>query len=165
MLLFLTGQQRAGKDTVADWLQEKHGFKKISLAAPVYWVARNVFDMEGKDRGLLIEIGQKLREIDDAVFVKWVLRQAKNYANVVVPDVRFPVEWEYLKNAGGIAVRVAAPKEIRAQRPGYNPEFEDHPTEHMLDDYECDYVIQNTLDFMNLYVTVDALVSHLKGGE
>ena len=161
MRIMFLGQQRAGKDTAADFLVQQHGFVKIPLAKPLYWVARFLFDMQEKDRGLLIQLGKKLREVDEDVFIKWVLKQAEDYAHVVIPDVRFPNEYKKLREAGFIPVRIEASRYLRAQRPGYNPEFEDHPTEHLLDDYYVEAVIKNEGDFTELYCRLNSLLEDL----
>lgn len=45
MLLALSGKMRSGKDTAADVLVKKHGFKKYSFAAPLKEICSEVFDI------------------------------------------------------------------------------------------------------------------------
>ena len=165
MKILLFGKQRAGKDTVADYLVERYGFKKIPLARMVYWIAKHLFDMQGKNRELLINIGHKMREIDPEVFAKWVLRQSKSYSRVVVPDVRLPEEYLLLTNAGFIPIKVEADLQVRAIRPGYDPEFEDHYTETYVDKFDYDYLIENNVNddyFISLFSQVDNIVKTLR---
>lgn len=142
-LIFLIGKQRAGKDTVADYLVRKYGFKKAALADKLKEVASDLFQMEGKDRGLLIELGTKMREIDPDVWIKWLWNKHGHEERLVIPDVRFHNEYEFFMARGGKAVRVEADIVSRAMRPGYDEEFENHPTETQLLDMPVDFVIRN----------------------
>lgn len=162
------GRQRSGKDTAADYLVHYYGFRKISLAEPVYAIARDLFGMAGKDRGLLIDIGVKMREIDPAVFPKALWRRASGHGDgsekhvlpagtrIVVPDTRFPNEWRFFKERGGIGLRVVASQKVRASRRGYDLEFEHDPTEIGLDNAPADAVISNESTYGAFYDALDA---------
>lgn len=48
MLLALSGKMRSGKDTAADVLVDKHGFTKMSFAAPLKEICAAAFDIDIK---------------------------------------------------------------------------------------------------------------------
>lgn len=57
---------------------------------------------------------------------------------VVVPDVRFPNEAEWVRGHGGLVVRIN-------RTAGLLPAEDIHESETALDDYEFDYVLQNDM--------------------
>lgn len=154
-LVFLTGKQRSGKDTVADLLVAHFGFRKINLADKVKDIATDLFKMEGKDRGLLIQIGSHMRAIREDVWVDYLLNEVLPLDGpLVVPDVRFPNEFRRFKDMGALAVEVYAPVEVRSKREGYDPEFEHDPTEEALLGYEPDFRVDNTGTLPELFMKV-----------
>lgn len=172
LLLFIMGRQRSGKDTAADYLVNYYGFRKASLAKPVYEIARHAFGMQGKDRGLLIDIGVKLREIDPLVFPKALWRDVTSgtegerlppEARIVITDTRFPNEWQFLKARGGMGVRIEASRAVRASRPGYDAEYEHDLTETQLDDAPADIVICNDATYGAFYDAIDLLATQTLG--
>lgn len=164
-LVFLTGKQRSGKDTVADMLVEHFGFHKVSLADKVKEVARDLFKMEGKDRGLLIKIGTGMRAIDEDVWVNYLLQSHGPNKPWVIPDVRFLNEFNKFKEMGGVAVAVDADVEVRSKREGYDPEYENDPTEGALVHLEHDYRIDNNGTIPQLFMQVYQLGESLRGEE
>jgi hypothetical protein len=175
-LIFIMGRQRAGKDTAADYLVNYYGFTKVPLAKPVYEIACRLFAMVGKERGLLIDIGTKMREIDIDVFPKAVWREAVGCSQgaeriltlppgtrIVVPDTRFPNEWEFFKQRGAWGIRVMASQKTRASRPGYDAEFESDPTETSLEDAPADAVITNEGTYGAFYDALDCFLTQKVG--
>ena len=51
--------------------------------------------MKIKNRELLQSIGTKMREIDEDIWIKYVLKNNKN--NIIIDDLRYPNELEALK--------------------------------------------------------------------
>ena len=145
-------------------LVEHFGFHKVSLADKVKEVARDLFRMQGKDRALLIKLGTKMREIDQDVWIKYLLRQPlPSDTPVVISDVRFPNEYERLKKHGAIAVAVDADVEVRSRREGYDPEYENDPTEGALVHLKHDCRIDNNGTIPQLFMQVYQLGENLKG--
>lgn len=158
-IVALLGRQRAGKDTVADYLVKRYGFVKMSLADPVKAVASEIFGMTEKDRGLLIQIGNKMREIDEDVWLNFLLRRIQELgaSRIVIPDVRFVNEYETLSELAW-TIRISASAQTRASREGYDPEFDNDPTEVGLLEAPTDYVIHNECCLQCLYEAVDVLM-------
>lgn len=105
-LIVLTGLARSGKDTVADYLQEQHGFKKL--------VFSDFLKAEVKKRGLPISkenlalVGDELRKQKGMGMVAELLwDSAKNFEKVVASGCRSVEEIEFLKKKCHNAVLVA----------------------------------------------------------
>ena len=127
-LIGLTGKARAGKTTVANYLWVDHGFVHLSFAGPLKMAAKHIFglkehQLEDESKELLIEhwkltprqMFQKLgTEAVRNVFGNdtWVKRMALSLAevratdDVVISDVRFPEEAEFIVRQGGVLVEI-----------------------------------------------------------
>tara|TARA_Y100000591_G_C21811863_1_gene688389 strand:+ start:939 stop:1466 length:528 start_codon:yes stop_codon:yes gene_type:complete len=101
MRIGLMGKMASGKSTLATRIMQHYpNMKKLSLAGPVKEIANNLFNMKDKDRILLQQIGTKMREIDQDVWVDTLLRKINDYDDIIVDDVRFENEINKLKHAG-----------------------------------------------------------------
>lgn len=136
----LSGKMRSGKDSVADYLVERHGFQKFSFAEKLKSLAVEMFGMRPgeKNRALLVTLGAKLCSIDPLVFVNYSLKQMPLNADVVVSDVRFEYEYHALKMMGFRLVRIHIREEEQVRRvlstePGTNLELLSDPSETALD--------------------------------
>ena len=85
-LVFLTGKQRSGKDTVADMLVEHFGFHKVSLADKVKEVVRDLFKWRGRKRASLLRLAYSMRAIDEDVWVNYLLK-SHGPNKLKIPDV------------------------------------------------------------------------------
>ncbi|KDN91205.1 hypothetical protein MF621_004056 (plasmid) [Bacillus velezensis] len=111
----------AGKDYCADYLVEKHGFKKFSLSEGIYKVAYDVFGVEEgvrPERKLLWHIGEKLREYDCLLWVNRTLRkiQEEGHDKVVITDVRKLLEHSYLGEIGFKNVMIYCDPKVAIER-------------------------------------------------
>lgn len=139
MLIGLTGCARAGKDTVADYLVQHHGFQKRSIAYPLKEICKILFDWtddqvngDAKDiplpdtgirpREILQFVGTELfrtqmrerfPEIGGDIWINHLTRTLCRHAsNVwVVPDVRFPNEARQIRDLGGWIIQVKSPRD------------------------------------------------------
>lgn len=139
MKIMLNGRACSGKDSVGDILVEKYGFTRISFAKPIYKICEEVFGMKGKDRDLLIAVGQKMRDIDPYVWIKWVLRhidENKDVKNWVITDVRQSNEYVMCRKNGFMPVRVTSSLENRVERCKKRDGFS--PTQQTLDQWESE---------------------------
>src|SRR5688572_6506000 len=88
----LLGANGAGKSTIADYLVEHHGYRKLSFAAPLRDLAMlnagwaDALDAVNNDyrlakdefpfvRQYLIDLGEKIRSYDPVFFVKALAQQ------------------------------------------------------------------------------------------
>lgn len=168
MRILVNGRACAGKDEIGDYIVTRYGFEKVFFADPIYWIAKNVFGMEGKDRPLLIAIGDKLREIDSDVFVKWVIRQLKPNKNYIITDCRRDNEYKLCIEAGFTPIRVKAKLDLRIdraiKRDGKYPDtslWEGH-SETGADGFKY-YEIENNGTQEELYAKIDTFMAQFNG--
>ena len=155
-LLGLSGFKGSGKDSVADFLVEEHGWLKMSFAEPLKdmvaeafdlprhllegdteesreWRENHIDDVTGKTpRVLLQEVGVAMRNVHADFWVNQVkamiLRvQSTSYAGIVVPDMRFANEFDMINELEGINVRV--------KRKSANPAWYDNSWSHITWDF------------------------------
>lgn len=142
-LIGLTGPAGSGKDTVADYLRDRHGFAVMSFAHPVYLGVSAAFGIpieQLKDRHFKEQpiwwIGKSPRQLlqlfgtefgREMVAKDIWLRVAKRTLDevcylrdkdsapcrVVISDVRFDNEAEWVRNLGGVIWHI--------HRPGVQP--------------------------------------------
>src|SRR5690554_1442809 len=182
----LTGRMRSGKSTIADYLWLTHGFAKVSFASSLKLTADRLFShlyepiYDGrsireyrKPRALLQELGQKLREIDEDVWIKQAeqsMRVFENYrttAGIVIDDLRQPNEYEWARANGFVIVRVIAPETDRIERAielGDDFDIADltHETESYIDTFDVDYEIVNDGSIEDLERKVGEIIAEIK---
>jgi len=115
MIIGLTGENCAGKSTVADYLTKK-SFYYLSLSD----VIREELKAEGKalTRQNMIEKGNELRgQFGPGILGAKIIAMMENDRNYVVDSIRNPAEVEELKKKKGFyLVHITAPHQIRFQR-------------------------------------------------
>lgn len=167
-LIGIMGKKRSGKDTLARFLVENHGYTRISLADPLREAALGLNPIVGYGSGpirLAAVIGlygwegvktspyadevrrtlqrfgtEAVRDVlGPQVWAREMLRRAdKVEGGVVVPDVRFPEEYDAIRanpraTHFGLLVRVI----------GRGVEGDTHPSETALDDFHADVLVDN----------------------
>ena len=178
-VVFLSAKRRAGKDTLANYMQNRYGFIKVAFAdqlknevAEKMSINRKEFDddtlKELKPNGsnytrrqLLQQYGGSKRREDETYFVRKAVEQINrhlaNGRNVVVSDARFPGELE----AKGIQTPEIT--KIRIHRPQRERLFgtDTDISEMALDDYPSfDKHITNEEDKISgMFEQLDAILS------
>jgi len=132
VIIGLSGYAQAGKDTVAKYLIEEHGFERIAFAdtiRDILWEMnpllgddlhlQTVIDDYGWDvaktkfpevRRLLQEIGVSARKyLDENIWIAAALRKIDSEGNYVITDVRFANEAVMVRQLGGRVWRVERP--------------------------------------------------------
>jgi len=125
----ICGEARSGKDTIADYLSNEYGFRKIAFADRLKQLLNNLFflthsqlyDGERKEevdlqwgkspRVLMQEVGDKMREVHPDIWVKHVINHvdAISDADFVISDVRYRSEFDAIKALGGEVWSVRRP--------------------------------------------------------
>lgn len=174
MIIGLSGYAQSGKDTVAKFLVENHGFERVAFADPIRdllyelnpivgfefdggpWDLKYIVDRDGWDeakkdpeiRRLLQVLGVGARNIiDDSIWIIKALRTMSGDGNYVITDVRFQNEAVTLRLSGQGA------QIWRVERTGVNA-VNDHVSEHDLDNWEFDSYIHNNSSLEDLEFAV-----------
>ena len=170
MIVGLGHQARVGKDTAANFLVERHGFKRLAFADTLKQVlydinpivsspprrlvrvqdiveergwedAKNMFEV----RRLLQDLGMAARDhIGVNSWVNAVLRQVDIYGDYVITDVRFPNEFDALWNKQAHLIRITRPDSQRHGNAGT------HQSEIALDDADWHSTIENNGSLLEL---------------
>jgi dephospho-CoA kinase len=164
----LTGKARSGKDTVANYLVERHQFKRVAFGDSLKRFLSEIFpDLinENKPRALLQRFGQSMREFDEDVWIKHALNKA-NGSKIVITDVRQPNEYLRLKDLGYVIIRVESTTQNRFNRmmtlgDVFNENDMRDETETALDSYDVDFTIVNDGDLSMLSEQVDFVLTEL----
>ena len=115
MKIAIYGPMCSGKTTVASIIQDYDTRYSIySFGKKIKDLAIELFQMEGKNRSLLINIADKMREIDEDVWAKYIIQQTKNKDYCIIDDLRFQNELDYLDDWKIICL--TTPKEVRLCR-------------------------------------------------
>jgi hypothetical protein len=163
------GWARSGKDTAAAYLVENYGYTRMSFAAPMKEALyrlnpritinnvlgtpiRTGVDIYGWDD--LKEHGPEVRELlqrfgtevgremfGENFWVEYALQNVSDGSKVVVSDVRYPNEADAIKALGGSVWRINRLGVFAAN---------DHASEHALDNYDFDGVIDNSSSISEL---------------
>ena len=185
-LIALSGYAQSGKDTFGSVLSVEHGFYRVAFADaikrmalnldPILEVDQDVIETEEDEpykvrlsdivktlgsldkakelpavRAYLQRLGVECRDMfgKDAWTTAARLSEAlAEHGYVVVTDCRFKSEAQAVKDLGGIVVRV--------KRSGVGP-ANSHISEHDLDDWPFDAVVNNDGSVVELYAQAGAL--------
>lgn len=129
MKIAITGKMCSGKSSLANILLESNSrFKIYSFGQKVKDVAKDLFNMQEKDRTLLISIGTKMREIDPDVWINYVLKQCKDQTHCIVDDLRYQNEYEALVKSGFKIIQLKVDPITQGERIKivYPNNYEDH---------------------------------------
>jgi hypothetical protein len=179
MIIGLGFQARSGKDTVADFLVENHGFTKIAFADALKEGAGVIFGLdhdqlygdkkdvvdefwEDTPRNILQKMGTECmrRGYRDDLWIKCVERAITRHEGLkwAISDVRFPNEARAVKEWGGFVVRVDRPE---AGLSGDAAKL--HASETSMIDYDgWDHVITNDRGLLELKAEAAAMLKAMK---
>ena len=127
MKIAIYGPMCSGKSTVANIIKDENSHYEIySFGGRIKELAAELFNMEKKDRSLLINIADKMREIDEDVWAKYIMNQTKEKEFCLIDDLRFQNELNYLE--GWKIIALTTPLEVRMERirNEYKEDCEDH---------------------------------------
>ena len=127
MKIAIYGPMCSGKTTIANIINDYDKTYEIySFGQKIKDLAKELFNMEGKDRSLLINIADKMRDIDEDVWAKYLINKTKDKENCIIDDLRFQNELNYLHDWKIICL--TTPLNIRKQRiiETYPKDYQDH---------------------------------------
>lgn len=133
MKIAISGPMCSGKSTLANLICSlDNNYEIYSFGKKIKELAKDLFDMNNtKDRSLLINIANKMKDIDPDVWIKYVLKECSDKDNCIIDDLRFENELEYLKNDPSgpwqfIVLQVPKSERIKRLKELYPHNFEDH---------------------------------------
>lgn len=173
MIIGIAGRKRSGKDTIANYLRDRHGYIVRKFAAPLKEALKSLFalsdeQVEGNQkedadprwgvspRQLMQFFGTEvmqhkaqelLPEIQKSFAVKRMFIDDLP-KKTVISDVRFKHEADELKKRGALLIKVVR---------GIPNSSNEHPSETEVDNLECDLVIQNNGTLEDLYAQVNEI--------
>ena len=127
MKIAIYGPMCSGKTTVAEIIKELDDRYEIySFGKKIKELASELFDMQGKDRSLLINIADKMRSIDKDVWTKYLVKQTSESEFCLIDDLRHQNELDDLE--GWKIICLITSEEVRIQRLKelYPENYEDH---------------------------------------
>lgn len=177
MIIGLTGKAGSGKDTIADYLVHDYYFRKYSLASPIKLAIANMFgvtedfldDRALKEssrpelcgfsyRELAISLGSDwgrgafLEKFNQSLWLILADKHIDFTKNIVIPDIRFQDEVDWLESKGGILIHVSRKECTKI----------DHPSEAGVKVGDNHYIIHNDHGMIKLFMEVDRLARRLK---
>lgn len=126
VLIGLIGPKESGKDTLADYLVSHYRFQKHAFADPIKQICRIMFLLDPEQlndhtlketidkkwgltpRQMMQKLGTDvIRNIwDNDFWLKHIDFRLDFNNDIVISDVRFPNEAQWIKDRGGILVRI-----------------------------------------------------------
>jgi len=178
-IIGVTGRKYNGKDTIANYLNNKYDYDQNAFAQPLKEICKTLFNFNQEQLyGTLKEtpdpnwfnltprqvfqfVGTDLfrnkmnnlsSEFENNFWIKCMENKIKNSNNyIVISDVRFPNEVEMIKKLGGIIIRVNRPNLE-------NNELSNHPSETMIDTLKVDFDVTNDSTLDALYLKIDNIL-------
>lgn len=180
MIIGLAGYAQSGKDTVAKYLIDAYGYRRVAFADKLRQALYelnpkvNIADMNNVPLAIAVdglgwenvkadsaEVRELLQRMGTEVgrnlfgenfWVDQAMFGISKFDKVVFTDVRYPNEYSSIKNREGIVWRV--------ERLGVSA-INGHPSETALDNIKLDETIPNNSTKEDLYQTIDYLMQHL----
>jgi hypothetical protein len=173
VLIGIAGQKYAGKDTAAKGIMYAPGWQSESFAAPIRQAACALFDI---DLDTLNQIKHEAREelggkslrdfmqlmgtefgrnmIDPGMWLQCLRTRIQDHKKVIVTDVRFPNEVDFIHSLGGIVIEIQRPSIQRNDA---------HASETPLPREMVDFVVMNDSTVDVLQKRVRELVKQFVG--
>ena len=132
MKIAISGPMGSGKTTIAKIIKNEYPyFNVFSFGKKVKDIATELFDMREntKNRSLLINIADKMREIDIDVWAKYIINQTDKEEFCILDDLRFQNELNLLKKNDGwifIILYLDENKRLDRLKKLYSDNYNDH---------------------------------------
>ena len=164
MKIAITGKICSGKSTFANIIKDKLKLNKYSFADNVKKYAKELFDMSYKDRKLIQELAEKLKEIDNDIWIKQLDKNIKDKDNIIIDDLRFENEYNYLRSNKYFIIKLLIDKnqqikrikELYKENANEHIERLEHISELNIDKLDADLVI-NTND-INIETLIEIII-------
>jgi hypothetical protein len=167
MLIGITGSARSGKDTAADFYCDSFGFIKYSFALPLKEAIKVMFSLNEEHVNgdlkevVLDDLGVSPRYLMQTLGTEWgrntvnndvwLLAAKRNLQNspaldnlgVVIPDVRFENEADFIRENGGLLLHISRENKVQVLNHASENGVSIKPGEHCIenngsiDDFYC----------------------------
>jgi len=178
MILGLAGRAGTGKSTIANHLIEKYGFQKYSFAEPLKQMLLNAGmcsreelygEKTANSRWLMQKIGTEIfkKQVDKDYWIKKAHENLSGLGseNIVIDDVRFPEEADWITGGCSRRLQPAIPGFIiRVVRKNYIDAVAGfgHDSERLLNKIVPDFLIKaKSGDIKSLIEQADAVMKKL----
>ncbi len=170
-LIGLGHKKRHGKSTVAEYLAYNYDWGEYAFATAVKNTTDSAFKFPAEYkfnkellytplnmsyREALQKVGESFRaSFGEDIWIKNLeigIQDVRKFYNVVISDVRYLNEAEWVKNQGGILINIVNPRLLSSDK---------HISEISLDSYKWDYVILNNGSKRALLHKIDNLVTEI----
>lgn len=182
LLIGVYGKARSGKDTAADYLCAKLHLRKYAFAEPLKQMLKSAFGdhfHEGDRERICKEAGISYRQLMQLLGTEWGRNQVNpnlwvnlvdsqwqrtkelfatphpsytHYSGMVLSDVRFDSEAEWIKSQGGTIIEITRPA---LEEP---VGIKGHASEAGIDPTLTSLTVINSGDLPYLYATLDSVV-------
>lgn len=140
--------EHSGIDTTTYYVQDVinrygwHGYKETEFGPEI----RRLLQRLGTEAGR--------QTLWDSIWIDAAFANLSDDAKVVVTDVRFPNEWQAIRERGGLLVRIHRD----SIKPPAGPDGKVHVSETALDDYGFDYHVENDGTLEEFHSKIRSLV-------
>lgn len=156
MIIGISGKRGVGKTVAAKYLVKHHGFIRLSFADELRRLARVLLpfteadftdirkkespflDYDWTPREFMIQFGEFMRYYDQDYWARSVLDRLDLKKDYVIDDLRFPNEYDLLKEKEAVIIRIN-----RFEKDNPYGKNLDVPSEKALDNHTFDYVIED----------------------
>jgi len=129
MKVAICGKMCSGKSTLANHIMRTFsGYQKYSFGQRVKELCSDLFGMRSKDRPLLIQFANSMRDIDENVWINQVLQETRGKKDCIIDDVRYQNEVDALIQDGWKLIQLHVPYDIQKKRIMriYPDNYQDH---------------------------------------
>lgn len=171
-LIGIAGKARVGKDTTANFICKEFWYERYAFADPIkaalgaLGFPREIYDTDEMKERVIPEFGVSYRKMAQTLGTEWGRGLHQNFwlllakrkweslhefcPGLVITDVRFENEAQWIREAGGTVFHVVGPARAWTQE-GTSK----HASEAGIERLPDDVIISNvaTLDFLRLQVT------------
>tara|TARA_B100000035_G_scaffold299141_1_gene293557 strand:- start:70 stop:603 length:534 start_codon:yes stop_codon:yes gene_type:complete len=132
MKIAISGPMGSGKSTIAKMIKSDNDKYIIySFGKKIKDIAYDLFNMDKnfKDRSLLINIADKMRDIDPDIWAKYIVKQMDGHKYCIIDDLRFQNELDILENDNDwiyIILHIDNDKRLERLKKLYPDNYDDH---------------------------------------
>lgn len=127
MKIAIHGPMCSGKTTIANMIiRMDPRYQRFSYGQKIKDLASELFDMKEKNRTLLINIADSMREINPDVWVNYIMKQTKKREHCVIDDLRFQNELDSLSGWKIISLKIPRDERIRRIKQLYPNDVNNH---------------------------------------